>query len=75
MNKRIREFITKKKLALEIAKLVEGCIERIRVSVAISSINSFLTRSSLGRNGSPRYSVREHSADEAIPRLKGIVAT
>jgi len=40
-HKKDRQPITKKKLALEVAKLVEDYIEEIRVRVAFSSINSF----------------------------------
>jgi hypothetical protein len=55
-HKRVREHITKKKLAFEIAKLVGGCIERIRVRVAFPSFNLLPTSPSIGRNGLSRYS-------------------
>ena len=50
-NKKDRQSITKKKLAFEVAKLVEDYIEEIRVRVAFASIDSFPTFSPLGRDG------------------------
>ena len=47
-NKSGRESITKKKLALEVAKLVGRYIEAIKVSVSLTAIDSFVTPSRLG---------------------------
>ena len=55
-HKRVREHITKKKLAFEVAKLVGDHIEGIRVCIAFVSINSFLTFP-LGRTGMSGYNV------------------
>ena len=74
-HKMIREPITRKKLACEVAKLVRKNVEVIKVRVAFASINLFQIFSLSGSNGLSRYRIREHSADEAISRLESVVAT
>ena len=74
-NKSIREPITKKKLAFEVAKLVERNVRAIRVGEIFTFINRSLTSTRVGRTKLYQHHFRESGIGETGPRLEGILAT
>lgn len=74
-NKSVRERITKKKLAFEVAKFVWNHFESVKVNTAFTLIDPSPTSNLLGRIRLRRHNFREHSVIEIGPCLESILAT
>ena len=73
-HKREREPITKEKLVLEIAKLVERHIEAIKVSIESKFDAVVCNVNLLGPTRLRRRSVREGGIGEASSRIESLLA-
>ena len=74
-NKSVRESITKKKLAFEVAKLVSRHVVAIRVGETFAFIDRSLTSTRVGRTRLYQHHFRKPGLSETGPRLEGILAT
>ena len=73
-HKREREPVTKEKLVLKIAKLVERHIEDIKASVELKFDWQIVTSNLLGPTGLQRCNIRRGGVGEASSRIKGFLA-